>query len=47
MEQELNQSIEIQENSVDADVEERLTVEVPTEIQAGAFVAAWCCDYAA
>jgi hypothetical protein len=28
-------------------VEERLTVEIPTEIQAGAFAAAWGCDYAA
>lgn len=47
MEQELNHGIETQENSVDTDVEERLTVEVPTEIQAGALVAAWCCNYAA
>jgi hypothetical protein len=39
------ENVEVLENDNDL-IEEHLTVEIPTEIQAGAFATSWGCKYA-
>jgi hypothetical protein len=39
------ENLEVSEKDSDL-VEEHLTVEIPTEIQAGRFATSWGCDYA-